>query len=122
MYERLITSGTVLGCYWVPGGVTHSVRWHEGHVYPEANGLSSLFLDKLRQRMSFLHLPFFGVDVQCLIGRVNYQGIDHDVIATITPPSDRPDVTRMSGNYNGRTDDALVATCVNELMAVCMRR
>jgi len=67
----------VLGIRW--GGA--SLKWHEGHVYTEANGLSSFFLDKLCQRMSFLHLPFFGVDIQCLIGRVNYhrafQILDH---------------------------------------------
>jgi len=32
-----------------------------------------LILDKLLQRMSFLQLPFFGVEVQCLIRRVDYR-------------------------------------------------
>jgi len=54
-----------------------------GHVYPEANCLDSLFLDKLFQRMSFLQLPFFGVEVQCLIRRVNhrrtFQILDHQL-------------------------------------------
>ena len=38
-----------------------------GRVYPEADGLNNLFLDKRFQRMPFLRLFFFDAVVQCSI-------------------------------------------------------